>query len=466
MNLGNLIKIASKIPVTHTFSYKNKQFPFNMRFLDAHTSYFQEHRNEIQQDNTILIKDDPSIQLSDDSINDFINFCHYQKIDVNNINVNSLHYLSKKYKVQSLYEETTNYILSNRKDLVLDYLLLEPNDEEATADFIQYEELISQDLAHFIDDDKMVQLPIPVLHRIISKSPNIDQGLLEKFLLKCLTQIGQKASVLFSAIDVKKISSECANKLLNEYEDIFDFHFINKAYLKNIYDQQTEFFKIAEKAKIEYETKMSKMEEENKDLKKEIEELKSKIKKIQSYQMFLFDGNEKHGLLGIIHYLSYISGGGNIHDKGIVEVTSSSIYDDIKDWEPKSVVNFDNFDRYFASKDEKIAYLTIDFKNRKIRPTHYTIRSRSSCDNYHPCNWIFEGSNDNENWKELDNHLNDKSLNGLNITKTFCIKTQLLPNECFEYIRIKLSGSDSSGQSQFLIFSAIEFFGILYTLDD
>lgn len=300
-------------------------------------------------------------------------------------------------------------------------------------------------------------------------SSNVDQHILENFLLECLSKKGQRASVLFSAIDINKISSDCANKLLNEYENIFDFHFINKLYLKNIYEKQNEVIKSMEKTKREQEVKIHQIEEENQNmkndiilLKNEIISLKNLIENIKSYQVFPYDESNENGLMGIIRYLTSFSGG-NIHDNGVVNITSSTVYNnDVKNWHSKNIVDLDNLKNSFASNQGENDYIIIDFKNRKVHPTHYQIRSRNDfCNNYHPCNWKIEGSVDGNNWKILDDQMNVKSLIGLNITKTFKIKTQLLFNECFKYLKITQTGKHSN-RTNYLVFSAIEFYGYLY----
>ena len=193
-------------------------------------------------------------------------------------------------------------------------------------------------------------------------------------------------------------------------------------------------------------------------LEKELMDLKEYVKNITPYQSFLFDGNENNGLNGIIRYLTSFSGG-NVHEKGVVDVSSSSIYPG--DYYPRYVASLDDKEHFFASDRQENAFLTYDFKTRKVHPTHYTIRTRNSYDHYHPCNWVIEGSNDGLNWKQLDRRENERSLVGLDIKKTFCIEQSLEANERYRYLRIKLIGADSDG-NYYLVFSALEYFGFLY----
>ena len=87
---------------------------------------------------------------------------------------------------------------------------------------------------------------------------------------------------------------------------------------------------------------------------------------IKLFQAFEYDGNIDHCFSGIIHHLTETCGG-NVHDKGIVEVTASSASE------------LDNLENY-----QQNSWLKYDFKEKKIHPTKYSIRSR---------HWAIEGSN-------------------------------------------------------------------------
>lgn len=117
--------------------------------------------------------------------------------------------------------------------------------------------------------------------------------------------------------------------------------------------------------------------------------------------------------------------------------------------------------------DDKNAWLQIDFKNKKVHPTHYSIRSRHEGkpkgDN-NLVNWNIEGSNsgNESDWKVLDQRLNVTCLDELCAQNTFDISVHLDPNESFRFLRIRQTGMDSEGL-YWMTFSAIEYFGFLYT---
>ena len=70
-------------------------------------------------------------------------------------------------------------------------------------------------------------------------------------------------------------------------------------------------------------------------------------------------------------------------------------------------------------------------------------------------NWIIEGSNDRNNWIEIDRKENNHDLTGANFQQYFPISKTVCE---FQYIRIKSIGKHSGG-SETLIFSYFELFG-------
>jgi hypothetical protein len=103
---------------------------------------------------------------------------------------------------------------------------------------------------------------------------------------------------------------------------------------------------------------------------------------------------------------------GNVHDRGIVNVTSSSVATDHPTPAPKNVVDFDN-KIGFASLDSRNEWICFDFKDRCIRLSHYSIRSyHLDATAAHARSWVIEGSGDHRNWVVQDERSNDNQLRG------------------------------------------------------
>jgi hypothetical protein len=101
---------------------------------------------------------------------------------------------------------------------------------------------------------------------------------------------------------------------------------------------------------------------------------------------------EAKSLDGIISHLSQ-KHGGNVHEKGIVTITSKSVHKD----DPKYVADLTS-DSRFKSKYyyDPGQWICRDFGEMCVRPTHYTIMTE------YLKSWVVEGSLDGRSWTEID----------------------------------------------------------------
>ena len=106
------------------------------------------------------------------------------------------------------------------------------------------------------------------------------------------------------------------------------------------------------------------------------------------------------------------------------------------------------------------SWICFEFKNHRIIPTHYTIRSRNGgC--YAPINYKIEVSNDNSTWYEIDKQNGGTFKDGQ--PATFTIPVDKNKQKVAKYIRLTQTGKNSSG-SDYLNFESIEFYGYLQKL--
>lgn len=90
MQKNKFVQIQDEIPGTHFFTYKNKEYPMNIDFFKSYSNYFSNHQLEFQSKKHIpLLGEDSeiSVDLTEDSIQYFINFVHRQQIPLNDENV-------------------------------------------------------------------------------------------------------------------------------------------------------------------------------------------------------------------------------------------------------------------------------------------------------------------------------------------------------------------------------------------
>ena len=69
---------------------------------------------------------------------------------------------------------------SSKISISVDFYILNQNNKD--FDKAEYEEIITKDLLNYINDDKLLLLPIPVLHRVMTKycQKNSEQTSIEK----------------------------------------------------------------------------------------------------------------------------------------------------------------------------------------------------------------------------------------------------------------------------------------------
>jgi hypothetical protein len=156
---------------------------------------------------------------------------------------------------------------------------------------------------------------------------------------------------------------------------------------------------------------------------------------------------------GIISYLTKRFGG-HVIDRGIISITASSICN------PQShplhqVADFENQCQFYT-KNEANSWICYDFKDMRIKLTHYSIRSCCTSNAWHLRFWALEGSNDGVKWIGIDNRKNDTSLNRAGAISTFLILEEF--QQEFRMIRLRQIGKNSHGGDNVVV-TAIEFFG-------
>jgi hypothetical protein len=135
--------------------------------------------------------------------------------------------------------------------------------------------------------------------------------------------------------------------------------------------------------------------------------------------------NETKSLDGIISYLTR-KHGGNVHDKGIVTITSKSIEKPC--YPPRNAADLTT-DIGFHSMNEPDQWICWDFHDMRLRPTCYT---RRSCGLK---SWLVESSLDGETWTVIDRKKDNKDFKELN-TASFAFWKLA---EC-RFIRLTMTG--------------------------
>jgi hypothetical protein len=175
---------------------------------------------------------------------------------------------------------------------------------------------------------------------------------------------------------------------------------------------------------------------------------------------------------GIIAHLTRKCGR-NVHDHHIVVMTLGSfeketegLDDDDPRWAARNAADLET-DLFFCSvyrSDKKDIphtrnnWLCYDFKERRIVPTHYTIRTHAGYGGPggHHLKLLVETSVDGESWREVAREEDNKQLNGARFIGTFAVANG---REC-DFIRLVRIGRNHA-ENDMLLISGWQIFGSL-----
>jgi hypothetical protein len=141
---------------------------------------------------------------------------------------------------------------------------------------------------------------------------------------------------------------------------------------------------------------------------------------------------------------------GNVHDRGIVTITASSLLG--PECSGRNAADL-NSDFPFSSALDSNAWLCYDFKDRRVSLTYYSMRSAFT---RFPKSWVIEGSLNGTSWTQVDERMNTTDLKGQNRVATFPV-SRIVDSH---FIRLRMIGPNHSGGWYFWL-SAVEFFGTL-----
>ena len=180
------------------------------------------------------------------------------------------------------------------------------------------------------------------------------------------------------------------------------------------------------------------------------DELQGEIKRLDGVVKMIIDPLNP----GIISHLTRECGG-NVHVKGVVEVTASSCFGE--GWEAKNAVELGT-DSRFCSKKEPNSWIQYDFKERRVSLTSYSIRS--SAGPGFPRSWVLEVSNNGSegSWHVVDCRENNEDLKSQFVTRNFAIRDPARAS--FRFVRLRLTGKNHNGNDTLLI-TSFEVFGTL-----
>lgn len=505
--------VHCNLPMTNSFIYNDKKFPFNIFLFNCFSRFFLSQPQIYQQGLDINLNDEFGYDavFTEDSIQDFINYCQKIDITLGKENVLQVHKLAKKFIVSDLIKATEDYISNNRNDFVIQFLTMNPEEQKSDTD--QYEDIISNFLTEYIQDERLISFPVPFLFRVITKyqlkNQNRTNSEVVEFLFKCLDKHGRSASVLFQNIDFCNEHQKYLQQLFSEkYSTIFDFHFINTNYHKAIYElhneiiQKEEFIKqnntnisklyndqneqinhltneVNELKRLQSEALNSLKEEKDKQIKEQAElftqqlrslkeekdrqiseltqqlnDLKNSFKQNQSICEKEIEYNGNNQLQGILRYLAD-KYEGNIHLNKIIKITCSNC----SCGSIEQLVDFNrNYHTHICNFNPQ-GWIQFDFKTRKLQINSYLLQT-NCCSGDLLKSWRIEISNDGAIWEKIDEHNDMNELGENNIIKEFKVQ---MTNK-FRFIRI-ITDKNGFLNRNYISIGKIEFYGKLFKYD-
>ena len=162
--------------------------------------------------------------------------------------------------------------------------------------------------------------------------------------------------------------------------------------------------------------------------------------------------NGEHGpFSGIMSFLRDV-GGGNPHERGLVEITATSILPQCG--QCFQLVDY-GWEGYWRSQPEESTHVQFDFKSRRVNIRRYSIKGHNGPSIL--ANWALSGSKNGQEWTLLDER-HTQDLVGTFVTKTYECNQHV--DDFFRFIRITRIGPNSDGSHHFHL-TSLEFFGWL-----
>lgn len=289
-----------------------------------------------------------------------------------------------------------------------------------------------------------------------------------EFISSHFHKITESEKEKLSKLKISTLLEIFTNKKLKLKSEDQLFEIINKLYSKNseysILYEIVDFLNLSAESMHEFTSKFDINDLTHGIWEQICERLNQTEKRIQNnksmdrFAFKSFEYSENKPFSGILNYLMQ-QNKGKISDE--INLTASSYFSQNEKYQIQNITSFEEENNGFATNSIEGSWICVDFKDKRIIPTYYSIKIIGSYfygSSYCLKNWAIETSNDNKEWEVIDEVSNYSEFGGSLSTRTFKIEKQ--PKNEIKYIRIRLTGKDSLG-TYYLGLNSFEIFGHL-----
>lgn len=180
-NSNSYKKYCLSIPISiresKYFTFKDKRYPFDFDLFKKNSNFFFQKQNIYEKVECIELFNEEEAKMfhdiPDTAISNFISLSQNEECQINDSDLYYIQYLSRKFDVSNLTIVISDIISNNNKELILDSVLFKLKQQNTNNNlyylFMEDIKIIVSNLDNYIKDDKLLDFPISLLHRIFTE---------------------------------------------------------------------------------------------------------------------------------------------------------------------------------------------------------------------------------------------------------------------------------------------------------
>jgi hypothetical protein len=442
--IRSLIQLAPPYLYGNWIMFHGKRYPVCGPALEFFSEVFAKHRTTAR-DSPYEIKS----HVCEESVIEFLKPFQNQGYNVTPSNAYDILTLCEEFSIECYQQTVVDFIDQNNQGAIIEGI---KRSLERNSISSHLEAKLHERFFEFLDKEDLFELPINCLIRVAALPPSPTHDQLDKFvnlIIKSLDHYGSAASILLTSVDFNQLAFSQINRLMERNDVIWgylgNFSMLSLLGCLNEHSKLHEQIELAQvertslnqrvtSVSVGFDEKLAKLEAKIESLGKDYAQ-KTDLEKFRcdsatksqfdyvknTISLRTFSFKPACPLNGVISHLNR-EYGGNPLDLNIIEVTSSSQYDQTGNCSPRHATILDTKAIFHSDCNTSDQWISYNFRSMRLSATHYSILTRGDCDTHHgPKSWKFEISNDGQNWVPIDQRTDDQQLNGRGKCGTFQI---------------------------------------------